>query len=117
MKKLLNNLVFLGIIVGFVVGIHAGIIYGKPQYVHWTFKSNAKELERITYSKLERFKAKIIKQMKADGVPVDYKDLNKHLKVQMDDKGIMRAEVIWSVHVDYYGFFPRDFNYKVEISR
>ena len=107
-------------ILGVVVGVHAGIKYGMPHYVFTVFESNAKELERISYPKIESFKKKVIGQMKADNVPVDIDnkdELKKHLKVWTDREGIKRAEVTWSVHVDYYGFFPRDFDFKVEIAR
>lgn len=117
MKRYFDNLVFILMIAGFVVGIHAGIKYGMPQYVHWVFNSNAKELERISYNNLASFREKIIWRMKEDGLPVDYDKIDKHLKTYQDREGLKRAEVTWSVHVDYYGFFPRDFNYKVEVVR
>jgi len=104
-------------VAGFVVSIHAGIKYGKPQYVHWVFNSNAKELERISYNELAQFKEKIISRMKEDNVPVDFEKLDNNLKIYTDRQGIMHAEVTWSVHVDYYGFYPKDFNFKVEVSR
>jgi len=117
MKKLLGNLVFLLLVVGLVVGVHAGIKYGQPNYVHWTFKSNAKELERITYSNLASFQEKVIKQMKEDGVPVNYDKIDQNAKFYEDRQGVRHAEIFWTVHVDYYGFFPRDFNFKVEVAR
>jgi len=117
MKKYFENLVFILMVAGFVVGVHAGIKYGMPQYVHWVFNSNAKELERITFRGIPQFKDKIVNRMKEDNVPVDFDKLDKHLKIYTDREGIMHAEVTWSVHVDYYGFFPKDFNYKVEVSR
>jgi len=117
MKKLIGNLIFILMVVGFVVGIHAGIKYGKPNYVHWVFNSNAKELERISYDKLESFKAKVIGQMKSDNVPVDYDKLDKSTKIWQDREGVMHAEIFWTVHVDYYGFFPKDFEFRVEITR
>lgn len=117
MKKLLGNLVFILMIVGFVVGIHAGIKYGLPNYVAWVFESNAEELERISFRKIESFREKVISQMKTDNVPVDYNKLDKNTKFYTDREGVMHAEIFWTVHVDYYGFFPRDFHYKVEIAR
>jgi len=120
MKKMMENLVFFLAIAGLVVGVHAGIKYGMPHYVFKVFESNAKELERISFDKLENFREKVITQMKADDVPVPFdnpQEMEKHLKVWQDREGIMRAEITWSVHVDYYGFFPRDFNFKVEVSR
>ena len=117
MKKLFENLVFILMIAGFVVGIHAGIKYGMPQYVHWVLNSNAKELERITYRGLPQFREQIIKRMKEDNVPVDFEKLDNHLKIFTDREGVMHAEVKWSVHVDYYGFYPKDFKFNVEVSR
>jgi len=117
MKRYFDNLVFILMIAGFVVGIHAGIKYGMPQYVHWVFNSNAKELERITYNGMPQFKEKIVNRMKEDNLPVDFDKLDNHLKTYTDRQGVMHAEVTWSVHVDYYGFFPKDFHYRVEVSR
>jgi hypothetical protein len=117
MKKLLGNLIFILMVAGFVVGIHAGIKYGSPHYVHWVFKSNAKELERISYTRLIHFKTKVIKQMKEDGVPVDYEKLENNTKFYEDRQGVKHAEIFWTVHVDYYGYFPRDFNFRVEVTR
>ncbi len=117
MKKLIGNLIFILMVVGFVVGIHAGIKYGKPNYVHYVFSSNAKELERITYRKLATFKTKVINQMKDDGVPVDYEKINKNTKFHQDREGVMHAEIFWTVHVDYYGYFPRDFKFNVTVTR
>jgi hypothetical protein len=117
MKKLVGNIVFILMVVGFVVGIHAGIKYGKPNYIHWVFKSNAKELERISFNELADFKAKVINQMKEDGVPVNYEKINQSTKFYQDREGVKHAEIFWTVHVDYYGFFPKDFHFKVEVTR
>ena len=120
MKKFLGNMMFLALLVGFVVGIHATYLYGFPQYKAYVFKKNAEELERMVYptsKRLESFNAKVIKQMKTDEVPIDYKKLDKHLFVEMDGNGIMHAKVIWGVHVDYYGYFPKDFKFEVNIQK
>ena len=117
MKKLMENLFFILLVVGFVVGIHAGIKYGLPNYVHWKFKSDAKELERITYRHLENLQEKVIVQMKEDNVPANYDKIDQNTKFYQDREGVMHAEIFWTVHVDYYGFFPKDFHFKVEITR
>lgn len=118
MKKLMGNIIFLLLVAGFFVGVHAGFLYGAPYYTFKVFESNAKELERISFERIEQFKAKVIDQMKKDKVPIDFKkDLHKHLKVYADREGVMHAEITWTVHVDYYGYFPRDFVYEVEVIR
>ena len=120
MKKLLGNLIFFGMLIGFGVGIHATYLYGLPQYKAYVFKKNAEELERMVYprnKRLESFTAKVIKQMKTDDVPIDYKDLDKHLFIEMDGNGIMHAKVIWGVHVEYYDDFPKDCKFEVNIQK
>lgn len=120
MKKLFGNLMFLLIVAGFVGGVYATYIYGEPQYRAWVFKKDIEELERIIYpdhSKFESIKAKLIKQIKEDQLPIPLDKMDEHMKINQDASGVVRATIKWTVHVDFYGYFPKDFEFEGEFAK
>ncbi len=120
MKNFFSNIMFLMLLVGFVGGSYAGYLYGFPQYRAYVFKKDVEELERIIYpehSKLASIKAKITKQMKEDEVPIDMKKLDEHMKVVQEGTGLVRVDIKYSVHVDFFGYFPREYDFEVEFAK
>ncbi len=116
MKKLnvLNNengfLKFIFVTGIIVFLIYAGIQFGIPFYKYSAFKSDAKELARISTGEVERTRSQIFERAQELKLPLEEKDI-----VVTISGNVVCVKTSWSETVDILGLYQKTLNFNVDV--
>lgn len=111
--KVLNNengfIKFIFVVALLAFSIYAGIKFGMPYYRYSAFKSDAKELARISIGDAEKTRAQIFERAQELELPLEENDI----KVTKTVRGV-RVQASWSETVDLLGLYQKKFNFAVD---
>lgn len=115
MKKInvLNNengfIKFIFIMLVLASLVYAGLKFGMPYYRYSAFKSDTKELARISIGDTEKTRAQIFERAQELKLPLEENDI----KVTKTVRGV-RVQASWSETVDLLGLYQKKFNFAVD---
>lgn len=90
--------------------IYAGLEFGMPYYRYSAFRTDAKELARISRGEVEKTRAEVLERAQELKLPLEEKDIN----VTKTARGI-RVQTSWSETVDILGIYQHTFNFTVDV--
>ena len=112
-EKVLGNengfIKFIFVILVLASLVYTGLKFGMLYYRYSAFKSDAKELARISIGDTEKTRAQIFERAQELKLPFDENDI----KVAKTAKGI-RVRASWSETVDLLGLYQKEFNFAVD---
>jgi|WetSurSiteA1Bulk_404760.scaffolds.fasta_scaffold107142_2 hypothetical protein len=113
MKVVRNEKGFIKVI--FVVGlliflVYAGFQFGIPYYKYSAFKSDAKEIARISLGQPDKTKAQIFEKAQEIKIPITEEDII----VERTAKSI-KVQTEWSETVDIMGFYQKRLDFTIDI--
>lgn len=100
----------------FVIGLIAFLMYagfqlGMPFYRYTSFKTDAKEIARVSVSgDIERARAQVFERAQELNIPIKEKDI----EVVKTTRG-MRVKTAWSEEVDILGIYQKTFDFKLDV--
>ncbi len=100
----------------FVLGLIAFLMYagfqiGMPFYRYTSFKTDAKEIARVSVSgDIERTRAQVFERAQELNIQIKEKDI----EVVKTTRG-MRVKTAWSEEVDILGIYQKTFDFKINI--
>ena len=104
MKKAIFWLVILALLV------YSGFQFGIPYYRYTAFKTDAKEIARISLGEVEKTRAQIFLRAQELNIPIE----EKEIMVTRTDK-LVRVKVSWSESVNLFGIYQKTLNFTVNI--
>lgn len=104
MKKAIFWLVILALLV------YSGFQFGMPYYRYTAFKTDAKEIARISLGEVEKTRAQIFLRAQELNIPIE----EKEIMVTRTDK-LVRVKVSWSESVNLFGIYQKTLNFTVNI--
>lgn len=104
MKKAIFWLVILALLV------YSGFQFGIPYYRYTAFKTDAKEIARISLGEVEKTRAQIFLRAQELNIPIE----EKEIVVTRTDK-LVRVKVSWSESVNLFGIYQKTLNFTVNI--
>ena len=120
MKKIINKLILLAVLAAMGIGFHAGFLYGSP-YVHYRmFKNSAEAIIKYNLRDIDELKTRLLESAKENKVELsENTDLSDPygIFIYSDRRDSYDVKMNWSVYVDYYGYYPKTFEYTVEVSK
>lgn len=90
--------------------IYSGIKFGMPYYRYSAFKSDSKELARVSLGDAERTKVQILEKAEEFHIPISAEDLT----VTRKEKTV-RVQTSWSETVDILGLYQKKINFDMDI--
>ncbi len=99
---------FFMLVLAFIV--YAGLKFGMPYYRYSAFKSDVKELARISIGDVEKTRAQIFERAIELKIPLD----EKSIEVTKTEKTV-RVRTAWSETVDMLGVYQKKLNFRVEV--
>lgn len=111
--KVLNNengfIKFIFIMLVLASLVYAGLKFGMPYYRYSAFKSDTKELARISIGDTEKTRAQIFERAQELKLPLEENDI----KVTKTVRGV-RVQASWPETVDLLGLYQKKFNFAVD---
>jgi len=104
LKKAIFWLVILALLV------YSGFQFGIPYYRYTAFKTDAKEIARISLGEVEKTRAQIFLRAQELNIPIE----EKEIMVTRTDK-LVRVKVSWSESVNLFGIYQKTLNFTVNI--
>jgi hypothetical protein len=89
---------------------YLGIQFGMPYYRYSVFKSDAKEITRISLGEVEKTKALLFERAQELKLPIE----ENTISVKVKDKSVY-VSTSWSETVDLFGIYQKDLNFAVNI--
>lgn len=89
--------------------VYAGLKFGMPYYRYSAFKSDTKELARISIGDTEKTRAQIFERAQELKLPLEENDI----KVTKTVRGV-RVQASWPETVDLLGLYQKKFNFAVD---
>lgn len=112
--KALNNergfIKFIFVMAVLVFLVYAGIQFGIPYYRYTAFKSDAKEIARISLGQVERAKTMLNEKAQELKIPIEEKDI-----FVAKTGNMVRVKTSWSETVDILGLYQKRLDFKVNI--
>lgn len=102
------KVIFTIVLLAFAV--YAGIQFGMPWYRYSAFKSEAKELARISVGDIKRTKTMILDKAYELKLPIE----EDELIVTRTDKTVI-VKTSWSETVDILGMYQREMDFYIDI--
>ena len=93
-----------------VVCIYVGIKFAMPYYRYSAFKSDAKELARVSIGDTERTKEQLLGRAQELNLPLRGNDIQV-IKLEKT----VRVRTSWSEIVDILGLYQRKLNFSVDV--
>lgn len=90
--------------------VYAGLQFGMPYYRHSAFKTDAKELARISIGEPDKTRAQIFERAQELKLPLEEKDI----VVTKSTRGT-RVKASWSETVDILGIYQKTFDFTVDV--
>lgn len=103
MKKALFWLLILALL------IYSGIKFGTPYYRYWAFKSDAKEIVRVSLENEEEVKNKVFERAKELKIPIVREDI----EISRNEK-VMRVRTSWFEVVDIGGIYQQTLKFNID---
>jgi hypothetical protein len=100
--------IFITAVLAFL--IYAGVQFGMPFYRYEAFKSDVKEMARITLGDVNRTKTDILERAKELNIPLDKDDL-----VVSRSGNTVLVKAAWSETVDMFGFYQKKLDFTVDV--
>ncbi|MBM4140280.1 MAG: hypothetical protein FJ242_02130 [Nitrospira sp.] len=91
-----------------VLHVYAGFQFGMPYYRYTAFKSDVKEIAKVSIEGEEKTKGQIFQRAQELKIPIEEKDL----VVTRTDK-ILQIKASWSETVDLFGIYQKTLNFTV----
>jgi hypothetical protein len=111
--KVLNNesgfIKFIFVILVLASIAYVGLKFGIPYYKYSAFKSDAKELARISIGNTEKTRSQIFERAQELKLPLEENDI----EVTKTVKGV-RVQVSWSETVDLLGLYQKKIDFSVD---
>jgi uncharacterized protein (DUF608 family) len=104
LKKAIFWLVILALLV------YSGFQFGIPYYRYTAFKTDAKEIARISLGEVEKTRAQIFLRAQELNIPIE----EKEIMVTRTDK-LVRVKTSWSESVNLFGIYQKTLNFTVNI--
>ena len=104
MKKAIFWLVILALLV------YSGFQFGIPYYRYTAFKTDAKEIARISLGEVEKTRAQIFLRAQELNIPIEEKEI-----VVTSTNKLVRVKVSWSESVNLFGIYQKTLNFTVNI--
>ncbi len=104
MKKAIFWLVILALLV------YSGFQFGIPYYRYTAFKTDAKEIARISLGEVEKTRAQIFLRAQELNIPIE----EKEIMVTRTDK-LVRVKTSWSESVNLFGIYQKTLNFTVNV--
>ena len=104
MKKAIFWLVILALL------IYSGFQFGIPYYRYTAFKTDAKEIARISLGEVEKTRAQIFLRAQELNIPIEEKEI-----VVTSTNKLVRVKVSWSESVNLFGIYQKTLNFTVNI--
>ena len=116
MKKLkaLNNekgyikLIFVTALIVFLG--YLGVKFGVPYYKYSAFKSDVKELARISLGDTNKTRMEIFQRAQELKLPIEEKDIEIHKK-----EHTVRVKTSWSETVDVFGAYQKTLDFDIDV--
>jgi len=100
--------VFFMLVLAFIV--YAGLKFGMPYYRYSAFKSDVKELARISIGDVQKTRSQIFERAMELKLPLT----EEGIQVTKTEKTI-RVRTTWSETVDMLGVYQKKLNFRVEV--
>lgn len=101
--------VFVLLLIAFLM--YAGFRIGMPFYRYTSFKTDAKEIARVSVSgDIERTRAQVFELAQESNIPIKEKDI----EVMKTTRG-MRVKTAWSEEVDILGIYQKTFDFTIDV--
>lgn len=100
--------IFFMIVLAFIV--YAGLKFGMPYYRYSAFKSDVKELARISIGDVQKTRAQIFERAMELKLPLT----EEGIQVTKTEKTV-RVRTAWSETVDMLGMYQKKLNFRVEV--
>lgn len=104
MKKAIFWLVILALLV------YSGFQFGMPYYRYTAFKTDVKEIARISLGEVEKTRAQIFLRAQELNIPIEEKEI-----VVTRTDTLVRVKVSWSESVNLFGIYQKTLNFTVNI--
>ncbi len=101
---------FLFVTAVLVFLVYAGIQFGKPYYKYSSFKSDVKELARISLGDINRTKTQVYEKAQELRIPIEEDDI----QVSKTEKTV-RVKTGWSETVDILGLYQKKLDFTVDV--
>ncbi len=113
---IVSKIIWILVLAGFAVSIHAGFIFGKPYIDYRFFEADATELMRFKFQGEGDMQKRILKLAEENNIPLEYHEGDKKegLEIWPEDERGYLIIIKWSRTVDYYGLFEKTFKYELE---
>jgi preprotein translocase subunit SecF len=103
------KVVFVLLLIAFFM--YAGFQFGMPFYRYTSFKTEAKEIARVSVSgDVERTKAQVFERAQELNIPLKEKDI----EVIKTTRG-MRVKTAWAEEVDILGIYQKTFDFSIDV--
>jgi len=89
---------------------YVGIQFGIPYYRYSAFKSDTKELARISLGQVERTKTQVFEKAQEFKIPISQEDINV---MKTEQTVIVRTN--WSETVDILGLYQKRLDFDINI--
>jgi len=89
--------------------IYSGIKFGTPYYRYLAFKSDAKEIVKVSLENEEEVKNKVFERAKELKIPIDREDI----EISRNEK-VMRVKTSWVEVVDIGGIYQKTLKFSVD---
>lgn len=103
MKKIIFWLLILAII------IYSGVKFGYPYYKYVAFKDEAKAIAKLPLDREEEIWAKVLEKVNDLNLPLKKEDIT----ITKTD-GVVRITASWSEVVDFFGYYQKTLDFKVD---
>ncbi|MEW6571265.1 MAG: hypothetical protein AB1390_08860 [Nitrospirota bacterium] len=113
MKSLRNEkgfIKFIFVMALLVFLVYLGIKFGMPYYRYSAFKSDVKEIARISLGDTGRTRTQIFERAKELHLPLEEEDI----KVTRTEKTV-HVKAFWAETVDVLGVYQKKLNFSVDI--
>ncbi|MDQ7787700.1 MAG: hypothetical protein RDU01_08825 [Thermodesulfovibrionales bacterium] len=113
MRTLRNEQGFIKVLFVIVLLIflgYAGVQFGMPYYRYSAFKSDVKELARVSLGQVDKTKEQVVERAQELKIPVSQEDI----KVSKTENTVI-VTTAWSETVDILGFYQKRLNFNIRI--
>ncbi|OGW40016.1 MAG: hypothetical protein A2Y97_09725 [Nitrospirae bacterium RBG_13_39_12] len=101
---------FIFIVLVLACIVYVGIKVGMPYYKYSAFKSDAKELARISIGDTGKTKEQLLERVQDLGLPIKADDIQI---IQLEKT--VRVKTSWSETVDLLGLYQKKFDFTVDV--
>jgi hypothetical protein len=113
MKSLRNEkgyIKFVLVVIILALCAYLGIKFGAPYYRYSVFKSDAKEITRISLGDVQKTKALLFERAQELKLPIE----EDTISVTVNNKTVY-VSTSWTETVDLFGIYQKDLNFAVDI--